>query len=412
MVLWAEQGRIDSSWSFARRVLLAYLVLIAVGLAIFGGWLSWSSAHYPITFLAIPILVWMAFRLGRRVTATAVVLLIGHRDLGHPARLWPVRGTERERSRSILLQAYMSVMAVTALTLAVAAVDRARMELALEEQRTVQHMAALVEASNDAIFSTRLDGTILSWNKGAERLFGYGAEEIEGGSLSLLSLPRRERRATELARVPRAGETLRRPRDDVPGERTAGWSRCRSPSLRSGTCQATSRQDPWSPATSRSRSAPRRRCARSTTSWTRSPPPCPTTCARRCASSRAWSKRSWRTTAMPSTSPGAAWRAGSPPVASRMDALTQRLLDYSRVSRVALPLGPVGLDEIVHDACAQLAEEIRFRNALVEISPQLPSVIAHEGNLAHVIGNLLSNAIKFVEPDVSPIDSRVGGGTG
>ena len=46
------------------------------------------------------------------------------------------------------------------------------LELVLEEQRAVPHMAALVEASDDAIFSTRLDGTILSWSKEAERLFG------------------------------------------------------------------------------------------------------------------------------------------------------------------------------------------------------------------------------------------------
>jgi PAS domain S-box-containing protein len=89
-------------------------------------------------------------------------------------------------------------------------------------------------------------------------------------------------------------------------------------------------------------------------------------------------------------------------VASRMDALTQRLLDYSRVSREALPLASVGLDAIVADACSHLDEEIRSRHARVEISPKLPHVLAHDVTLAHVVGNLLSNAIKFVNPDVRP----------
>ena len=46
--------------------------------------------------------------------------------------------------------------------------------------------AAIVESSDDAIFSKSLDGTILTWNKAAQRMYGYTAEEIIGQPVSVL----------------------------------------------------------------------------------------------------------------------------------------------------------------------------------------------------------------------------------
>jgi diguanylate cyclase (GGDEF)-like protein/PAS domain S-box-containing protein len=47
-------------------------------------------------------------------------------------------------------------------------------------------LASIVDSADDAIFGTAADGTILSWNKGAEAIFGYRAGEILGKSVSLL----------------------------------------------------------------------------------------------------------------------------------------------------------------------------------------------------------------------------------
>lgn len=54
-------------------------------------------------------------------------------------------------------------------------------------ENLVYHLASLVELSGDAIISQTLDGTILSWNKGAQRIYGYSAEEVKGLSISVLS---------------------------------------------------------------------------------------------------------------------------------------------------------------------------------------------------------------------------------
>jgi PAS domain S-box-containing protein len=53
------------------------------------------------------------------------------------------------------------------------------------------HLAAIVSSSQDAIISTRLDGIITSWNGGAERLYGYAAEEVVGRPMTLLVPPDR-----------------------------------------------------------------------------------------------------------------------------------------------------------------------------------------------------------------------------
>lgn len=55
----------------------------------------------------------------------------------------------------------------------------------------LRRLAAIVEFSNDAILGKSLDGVVVSWNAGAERLYGYTAEEMVGQPVSRLCPPER-----------------------------------------------------------------------------------------------------------------------------------------------------------------------------------------------------------------------------
>jgi len=75
-------------------------------------------------------------------------------------------------------------------------------------QEIAEHLAAVVESSDDAIISKTLDGTITAWNRGAEKVFGYSSAEAVGNPLALLLPPdRAEEESGILARI-RCGESI------------------------------------------------------------------------------------------------------------------------------------------------------------------------------------------------------------
>ena len=67
-------------------------------------------------------------------------------------------------------------------------------------------LAAIVEFSDDAIVSKNIDGIIQTWNRGAERLFGYEAEEVIGKPVSILIPPDRQDEEPEILDRIRRGD--------------------------------------------------------------------------------------------------------------------------------------------------------------------------------------------------------------
>jgi PAS domain S-box-containing protein len=99
-------------------------------------------------------------------------------------------------------------------------IERNEVEQALRESREqLRWLASIVEFSDDAIVSKSLEGIITSWNKSAERLFGYLAEEVIGKSITILIPPEHlDEEHTILGRIRRGDridhyETVRRRKD-------------------------------------------------------------------------------------------------------------------------------------------------------------------------------------------------------
>ena len=77
-----------------------------------------------------------------------------------------------------------------------------------EAEASRLHLAALVESSQDAIVAKTLDGRIVSWNRGAQELFGYSAEEVVGASIALLVPPERTDELREILERIQRGERV------------------------------------------------------------------------------------------------------------------------------------------------------------------------------------------------------------
>jgi PAS domain S-box-containing protein len=75
-------------------------------------------------------------------------------------------------------------------------------------EEKIQILANVVESSNDAIITESLDGIITSWNKGAEQVYGYLAEEVLGRNISILEPDNTEGETKHLIEKIKKGEKV------------------------------------------------------------------------------------------------------------------------------------------------------------------------------------------------------------
>ena len=90
-----------------------------------------------------------------------------------------------------------------------AALDEHAITAIIDPQENIRaQFAAIVESSDDAIISKTLDGIITSWNRGAEKIFGYPAQECIGQSMLMLFPPERVAEEAEILARIKQGEKV------------------------------------------------------------------------------------------------------------------------------------------------------------------------------------------------------------
>ncbi|PYY18785.1 MAG: hypothetical protein DMG60_07000 [Acidobacteria bacterium] len=103
-------------------------------------------------------------------------------------------------------------------------------------EEALTRLAAIVETSEDAIYSKDLQGHVRSWNRGAEKMYGYTAAEMIGQHVSILSPSERKREIDDTLEILRRGEsidhfeTVRLRKDGAPVEVSVSISPIRSSS--------------------------------------------------------------------------------------------------------------------------------------------------------------------------------------
>jgi len=193
----------SQTWSLKRGA-EAFLLLISLSLVAwiaFGALFHPQYANYPLAHLTIPFLLWAAFRFGPGGAATATALLSAIATQGTTRGLGPFVQQDRNESL-LLLQVFIAAVAITALVVAAAVSEQKKAE------GTIEFLASIVESTNDAVIGKALDGTIVSWNKGAERIYGYSADEVLGRSIAILIPPDRADELSRLIEAPVRGRSV------------------------------------------------------------------------------------------------------------------------------------------------------------------------------------------------------------
>jgi PAS domain S-box-containing protein len=171
----------------AAALLLAEELLVEQGK---DGLMAWLSRQPP--WADLPILVLARPRADSAAVAQALDLLGNVTVLERPTRVSALVSAVRTALRARRRQ-YQ---------------NREEMEERQHDLEAQAFLGAIVSSSDDAIISKTLDGTILTWNAGAERVFGYTAAEAIGKPVTMLIPPERQDEEPKLLERLRRGERV------------------------------------------------------------------------------------------------------------------------------------------------------------------------------------------------------------
>jgi PAS domain S-box-containing protein len=294
-----------------------------------------------------------------------------------------------------------------------------------EEAEVYERLASIVETSDDAIISKDLNGVVVTWNQGAERIFGYTVDEMVGKPIALLIPPERIDEEPEILDRLRRGEridhyeTVRVRKDgrridisltvspirDAEGRVVGASKIARDISERKFAERALAEvreQLTAANAQLEARVEERTMSLRQTVEQLeefsysvshdlRSP-----LRAMQGYASALLEDYGAQLDEQAREYLNRIVRSGG-----RMDRLILDILTYSRLSRRDVALHPVALDSLVREI-VQAYPALQLGRAEISIPRPLLTVIGHEPYLTQVLSNLLDNAVKFVPPGTAP----------
>jgi PAS domain S-box-containing protein len=307
--------------------------------------------------------------------------------------------------------------------------DLAKTAADIEEQKqsdeASQRLAAIVESSDDAIIGKNLNGIITSWNRGAERIFGYSGAEIIGQSVVVLIPPDRQQEEPGiLARLRRGGrvdhyETVRRCKDGSLIHISLTVSPIRNSSGQIIGASKIARNITERIRREQTLQQMREDLGKLNEQLEQRVKERTSELAETVADLEAFSYsithdlraplRSMQSFAsmLEEDCAGQVSASGKDYIrrivtsARRMDRLIQDVLTYSRMARSELSLEEVDLEHLIQ-GIVESYPGFQPPAASIQIKTPLGKVCANEAALTQCLSNLIGNAIKFVKPAQHP----------
>ncbi len=176
LLIWVVQGlpQVRLRQSLEAAGLLMTVVLL--GRVLFLRDYAPGEAHHPMTYLALPPLLWAAFRFGERGAVTAAFVTAGIAIWGTQRGWGPFTGTDPNTSL-LFLQAFLGTAALTAITLALAVSERKTIEE--QHHRSQERLAVVIEGSSDGIWDWDLTTDEVYFSPRWKSMLGYAEDEVD-----------------------------------------------------------------------------------------------------------------------------------------------------------------------------------------------------------------------------------------
>jgi len=399
----------DRGWTRRMRIeaAAAFMLLTICSALIFTGELAPVGVGFP--FLVLPILVWIAVRLGQRATVSATLLACAFSAWGTLRGMGPFAGLDMPLP---VLELFLGVVAMTGLVLAASANERRRAQAALRQSE--ERFRLLVEnAKGYAIYMLDAEGRIATWSAEAERIKGYRAEEIVGKPFRTFFTPEDAQRGAPEQVLSKAREEGQaryegwRVRKDgsrfyVEGVITA--VRDESGAL-SGFSKVAHDVTDQKRMSERLEAKVRERTAQLQASLDSVEQLLYTIAHDLRAPNRhlqglAELLQLEHAKQLDDKARGYLNRISA--TATRNDEMIRDLLEYGRLSHEAVALVPLDPRQTVEAVLHAAAGEIRHRRAHVRFGREWPRVLANARLLEQILTNLVTNALTYVPPDREP----------